>query len=392
MAQEAIVEATERVVADLDATGRHLSLTYAGVCTAYHSDEVTTGAWVARFFEGYFVPTDTREADATVYSTSDPALFSSLQSLTSGRPVPAQRDYVEMPLTDAVTLVHTRATKVTPHEDVYRLLFAQQRRMVLVTSARLEVRQEEGMQALRALTKWLLLERGWVPMHSACAAKGSQAVCITGHKASGKTSTLLNLLATNGCDLLAIDKFLVRDAGAPLEVCGLPGKGGIRVGSAILHPRLLEWLGADDPSFFSHIGAREVQQIAASNTVEQLRDRKEKIHLLPTELAQVFGVSIRPRAPLGLILIPVFDLSADTARLDPVDAEQAATMLTECYAGLLGKGEGFLLHFFDLSDAGLKERLDVVLREHLREVDAYRLTQNHTTSDQAATLVAGVLA
>jgi hypothetical protein len=391
MAQDAVESAAADVVGHIQAQGHHLRLDYAGVSTAYHSDEGTSAAWIEQFLKGYFRTSDTGEADAAVYSTADAALFASLQSLASQQPTLGKNDYVEIPLTDAVALIHTKATKVTPEEDVYRLLFTRQRRIVLVTSGNPEVRREEGMQTLRALGKWLLLEKGWIPMHSACVAKGGRAICVAGEKASGKTSTLLNLLARGGCDLLAIDKFLIRESGSHLEVCGLPGKSGIRVGSAVVHPQVLDWLARARSPFFPHISAEEVQHIAATNTPEGLRNRSEKIHLLPAELAEMFGTQITPTAPLGLLLVPVFDLGVEEPRLVSVDPEPAIMMLAECYAGLLSKGEGFLLHFFDLSDDVLKERLAMLLSRHLPQVGTYELHQNHTTNEQAAALVGNLL-
>jgi hypothetical protein len=288
---------------------------------------------------------------------------------------------VEIPLTGDLTLIHTKATKVTPAEDVYYLLFTKRRRIVLVTSGNLEVRQEEGMQTLRALSKWLMLEQGWIPMHSACVAKDGRAICVTGAKASGKTSTLLNLMGRNRCDLVATDKFLIRDAGPPLEICGVPGKAGIRAGSAIVHPQLQDWLVTETGPFFPHISAQE-----------QLRNRKEKINMLPTELTELFGTSITPMAPLALVLVPVFDLGVEESQLVRASPEQAVTILMECYAGLLSKGEGFLQPFFDLSDARLQERLALLLRRLLPEVETYALYQNHQTNEQTAKLVAGLLA
>lgn len=391
MGPQDVVAAAERVVTDLQAAGHHMCLEYAGVSVAHHSDEGTSAEWIARFLEGYFVPSDTSKAQAAIYSTADAALFTSLQSLASDQPTLGKNEYADLVLTDDVTLIHTRAAKVAPEEDVYRLLLKAQRRIVLVTSGNPEVTREEGMQTLRAVSKWLLLERGWVPLHSACVAKDGTAICVIGEKASGKTSTLLNLLARNGCDVVAIDKFLIRDAGSHMEVCGLPGKSGIRIGSAIGHPQLMNWVTDEAAPFFPHISAQEVQHIAATNTPEQLRNRPEKLHMLPTELADLFRTSITPTAPLGLLLIPVFDLGVEEPRLVPADAEQVRRMVMDCYAGLLSKGEGILLHFFDLSDAVLKDRLASLLSRHLPEAGAYALYQNHTTNEQAARLVAQVV-
>jgi hypothetical protein len=198
-------------------------------------------------------------------------------------------------------------------------------------------------------------------------------------------------MARNGCDLVAVDKFLIRDGGSHLEVCGMPGKIGIRVGSAIAQPQVLHWLAEVTDPFFPHISPEEVQHVAATNTPEQLRTRPEKIHMTPAELATLFGVSITPTAPLGLLLIPVFDLEVEETRLVRAEPEQAIGMLMNCYAGLLGKGEGFLLHFFDLSDALLEERLATLLGKHLPRVGAYVVQQNHRTNERTADLVGGLL-
>lgn len=374
-----------------DVGGHQSCLEYAGVSVAYRSDEAGTGEWIRTFFDGYFLPSAAERADATVCSTADPGLFSALQELAPGRPAVGKRAYAELPFTDSVALIRRVADKVQPGEDVFLLLFPQTRTIVLVSSGDVEVRREEGMQILRALSKWLLLERGWIPMHSACAAKNGRTICIAGGKASGKTSTLLNLLARNGCDLAAVDKFLIRDGGSGLEVCGIPGKIGIRVGTAMAQPQVLTWLAEATSPFFPNIGPDDVGHIAATSTPEQLRTRGEKIHLTPAELAVLFGGVITPAAPLGLLLIPVFDLSLEDTRLVRAAPEEAGRLLTACYDSLLSKWEGFLLHFFDLTDTLLEARLAAALGRHLPDVASYEVHQNHRTNERTAELVADLL-
>jgi hypothetical protein len=386
-----IASRAAEVARDIRGRGNQLCFEHAGVSTAYGSDESATGEWISRFFDGYFLPAGARDVDAAVYSTADPALFGALQELVPGEAAVGKRDYAEMPFTDSVALIRRVGDKVRPREDVFLLMFTEDRTIVLVTSGNVEVRREEGMQILRALNKWLLLEQGWIPMHSACAAKNGQTICVAGGKASGKTSTLLNLLARNGCDLVAVDKFLVRDGGFHLEICGIPGKIGIRVGTAIVQPQVLTWLTEATAPFFPNISPHDVQHIAATSTPEQLRTRDEKIHLTPAELAALFGGSITPTAPLGLLLAPVFDLSLEDTRLVRAEPEEAIRLLTECYVSLLSKWEGFLLHFFDLTDALLEERLAAALGRHLPDVASYEVHQNHRTNERTAELVAGLL-
>jgi hypothetical protein len=391
VAPEDIVSAAEQVVRDIEAHGHHICFEYAGVSTAYRSDESGTSEWMTRFFEGYFEPSEGRGGDVTVYSTGDAALHASLQGSAPELLGNGRGEHRRIPLTDSVTLVRKRAGTSAPRDDVFLLLSSEERRIVLVAAGHPDVRRDEGMQLVRAAVKWLLLEQGWIPMHSACAARDGRAVCITGPKASGKTSTLLNLLARNGCDLLAVDKFLIRDGGAHLEVCGIPGKAGIRVGSAIVQPRVLDWLAQPSPSFFPHISAEEVQHIAATNTPAQLRTRAEKVHLLPTELAALFGRSIAPAAPLELVLIPAFDPDIEEARLTATRPEPAIRMLTECYVGLASKGEDFLLHFFDLDDTPIQQRLAAALSKHVPRIATYEVCQSHRTNEQATELVAELL-
>lgn len=379
------------VARNIRGRGDQLCFGHAGVSTAYGSDESASGEWISRFFDGYFVPAGSGPVDAAVYSTADPALFASLQELVPEQSTVGKRDYAEVPFTDSVVLVRRMADKVRALEDVFLLLFTEDRTIVLVTSGDAEVRREEGMQIVRALIKWLLLERGWIPMHSACAAKNGRTICVAGGKGSGKTSTLLNLLARNGCDLVAVDKFLIRDEGSHLEVCGIPGKIGVRVGTAIVQPRVLTWLAEATTPFFPNLSLDEVQHIAATHTPEQLRTRGEKIHLTPAELAALFGGAITPTAPLGLVLAPVFDLTLEDSRLVRTEPEQAIRLLTECYVSLLSKWEGFLLHFFDLSDARLEQRLAAALGRHLPGVPGYEVHQNHRTNERTAELVAELL-
>jgi hypothetical protein len=90
-------------------------------------------------------------------------------------------------------------------------------------------------------------------------------------------------------------------------------------------------------------------------------------------------------------LIPIFDPAIEKARLVRTDPAEAVSGLMQCYASILGKGEGYLLHFFDLSDALIEERLAVLLGSRLPEVATYEVHQNHRTNEQTARLVAGIL-
>ena len=159
MRPDEILSRATQAADHIRAHGDHLRFEFAGVATDYCSDERATVDWITQFFEGYFAPSQTGQVDAAIYSAGDPALFAALQSLAPQQLAAARSDYVEIPFTDSVALIRRQAGKVQPREDMFLLLFEKERKILLVTSGNPEVRREEGMQTLRAVNKWLLLER-----------------------------------------------------------------------------------------------------------------------------------------------------------------------------------------------------------------------------------------
>ena len=209
------------------------------------------------------------------------------------------------------------------------------------------------MQILRALSKWLLLEQGWIPLHSACAAKNGRTICVTGGKASGKTSTLLNLLARNGCDLVAVDKFLIRDGGRA---------GGLRDPRQDRHPRRhgdRAASGADlahreATPFFPNISPHDVGTSQRPTRPTAPDPRRED----PPDPGRT-GRAVRCPSP------PPLRSACSCPRLRSVPRRtpgahrprRGSRLLTEVLRQPPEQGQGFLLHFFDLSDALLQQRL-----------------------------------
>src|SRR3712207_5804268 len=140
MKPDELVARAEHAMAGIRSRGSRLRLEYAGVSTAYCSDEDVTGGWIERFLEGYFVPADGEGADVVVHSTADPVLFAELQDLAPGRSVPGKHGYAETILADSVAVVRKTADKVSPPETVHLMLFGHDRTVLLVTSGNVEVR------------------------------------------------------------------------------------------------------------------------------------------------------------------------------------------------------------------------------------------------------------
>ena len=114
MTPDDVVSAAEAVIENVRARGSHIAFAYAGARLSYHSDEATTAEWIRRFLEGYFIPSEGGEAGIAVYSTGDPTLFASLQSLTAPAAAEGKYDHLEIARTASVALIRKTAGKVLP--------------------------------------------------------------------------------------------------------------------------------------------------------------------------------------------------------------------------------------------------------------------------------------
>ena len=97
--------------------------------------------------------------------------------------------------------------------------------------------------------KLLLIEKGWLPFHSAACIWNDTGICILGDKFAGKTSTLVNLLTRPGARFVSNDNLFLRDGGTFLEGCGFPNNAGLRIGILAAHPGLVDWIEKTTDSF-----------------------------------------------------------------------------------------------------------------------------------------------
>lgn len=391
MIEETIERECQQAISSLETMGNYIRFDFGDTNVGYYCDDVDSSQWLRHFFTGYFIPTTKLSANAFVYSTCNPGLWALLQIYTSHILSTSKEEYREIALNPQSILIHKRSKAAPIPEDIYYYLFKPERKLLIVSSGNPQIRCTQGLETIRALMKMLLIERGWLPFHAACCTKNGQGICIVGDKLVDKTSTLINLLAKKGFHIVAVDKCLLYDAGTQVLVCGLPGKVGIRPGTLLCHPPLLHWLEKNSGSFFPHISVEQVYKISAITSVEEFAAGKEKIHLLPSELAALFGVSIEAITALKLFLTPIFDPRLRASSFAPLGEERyRVELLMSNYLSLSRKGES-LWHFFNISDEILKERLSLLLTKFLPDIPIYELYQSGNTNNHSAKLVVSAL-
>jgi hypothetical protein len=363
---------------------------YQGVSVGFHTDEAALLDWFSTFFGGYFAVTTSRQSDAVVYSSQDPALFQRLKecALSGGRP---RSEFDTECVVDAEhRVIYSREVddvKGKVEENCF--ILSRSGRSVLVASpGTLKDRQKTVKRSLRNVMKLLFIEQGWLPFHAASCTWNDTGICILGGKFAGKTSTLLNLLARPGARLVTNDNLFLRDGGARLEGCGFPNKAGLRIGVLVAYPALVDWIEKTTDSFYPQINAATFREIVATTPVDELGSRSEKIVLLPTELAHQLAVAIEHVTAIELVLIVHFDPALEQSRLVPVtDPQQIREHLVANFRALGKEKQDFLQWFFDFDDATLQSALEALLEKFTSRVVFQELYQNANTNEHSAELI-----
>jgi len=380
----------QQVFADATAAWTYGNFEYQGISLGFYSDEAALLAWFAAFFGGYFTVTRSSRTDAAVYSSQDPVLFQRLKECAISRGQPRSDEETEYAVDADHRIIYRREVdEVKGKVEENCFVLSQPGRKVLVSSpGTLKDRQKTVKRSLRNMMKLLLMEKRWLPFHSAACIWNDVGICILGGKFAGKTSTLVNLLAQPGARFVSNDNLFLRDGGARLEGCGFPNKAGLRIGSLVAYPRLVDWIEKTTDAFYPQIDAETFRHIVATTPVDELGGRSEKIVLLPTELAEQFDVPIEHVTTVDLFLVVRFDPSLGQSRLVRVtDPQQVREYLAATFRSLGKEKQDFLQSFFDLDDDALRVAFEQLLAGFTDRVAVRELRQSAHTNEQSAALV-----
>ena len=380
----------QQMFAEVAAAGTYGCFEYQGISVGFYTDEPDLLDWFSKFFGGYFTVTAGQHPDAAVYSTQDPAVFERLKNSATSHGRPRSDTETEYSVDAHHRIVYSREvdeTKGKVEENSFAL--SRPGRNVLVSSpGLLKDRQKTVKRSLRNIMKLLLMEKGWLPFHSAACIWNGTGICILGGKFAGKTSTLVNLLARPGARFVSNDTLFLRDGGAFLEGCGFPNKAGLRIGALVAYPKLVDWIERTTDSFYPQIDAETFHDIVASTPAGELGGRSEKIVLLSTEIAEQFDIPIEHLTPIDLFLVVRFDPSLEQSRLVPVtDSQQIKELLAATFRSLSKEKQDFLQSFFDFDDHTLQAAFDALLDKFASRVAVHELSQNANTNEHSAALV-----
>jgi hypothetical protein len=379
----------QQMFADVADAGTYGCFEYQNISVGLFSDEAMLDRF-SKYFGGYFSVTTSNHTDAVVYSSLDPAHFSRLKEWAISRGRPRSEDETEYAVDGQHRIIYRHEVDEAKGKmgEACFVLSQPGRRVLVSSPGTLRDRQKTVKRSLRNTMKLLLMEKGWLPLHSAACIWNDTGICILGGKFAGKTSTLVNLLARPGARFVSNDNLFLRDGGTRLEGCGFPNNAGLRIGALAANPRLVDWIEKTVDSFHPGIDAETLRHIVATTPADELRSRPEKVVLLSTELADQLGVPIEHVTAIELFLVVQFDPSLQQSRLTPVtDPQQISQYLAANFRSLSKEKQDFLQDFFDFDGNSVQASFDALLEMFASRVAVVELHQNANTNEHSAELV-----
>lgn len=373
----------------LEARSEYVCFEFAGNSLGFYSEDPDVIPWLTHYFAGYFAPSNNKSPDAVIYTSGDTALFDQLYAGVSAARDPGADEYADVELAldgEHILTFDGFVNKHSPPEKICYLLDLPKRRILTAFTGATKVRQLIALRIVRDLMNLLMYDKGWVPLHATACIRNSAGVSIIGGKFAGKTSMLFNLLDQPGTKLVTNDRLFLRDGGTYLEGCGFPRQAGLRVGTLLATPKLQEWLEHASDTFYQQISAEQLHEIAAATPPAELKNRPEKIVLIPSEVAASFGVAIEPVTPIDLFVAVSYAPELEEAHFAPMEKEEFVSHATSL-GSELAKRHRYLRKFVSYDDDVLRERLAALLAKYYPTVLVRELAQNEHTNSQSVALI-----
>ncbi|MGW0854085.1 hypothetical protein [Streptomyces sp. NPDC002690] len=345
--------------------------------------------WALRYFGQWWnaaaTEADGVHGDSVVTADLDPAAYEAISLLVGdGRPT-GTVSYAKHPLVVARDGDDVVAT--SPGEGIAYRSTPSSRRLVLAGTDVWKLALSAARLA-REVARGQLLRDGWAVLHSSAVVRpDDNATLLTfGEKGAGKTTTAL-LLASNGWQLLANDRVLVRPIG-DRDVEVVPWPSAAALGLGLLDS--LDWFATAREHLrtgggFHPTQHRSVTAALLAGDPTPLRDgkgRERKVQVFPDQFPHLFDVPLATVGTAAALLFPqvIADSApglADGARtLGEGDFMSGAT--EDRYPDVFGLAQGI--------DGGGRESARAEVASRLAVLPHHAVRLSHDTQASAAVL------
>lgn len=223
---------------------------------------------------------------------------------------------------------------------------------------------------IRAIATRRLLDSGWVPLHAACVMTHAGAVCLVGRRGRGKTTAALAALQA-GARFMANDRvFIAAHPHGGFTARALPFSAGIRPPSVSLFPALTR-LVDERPDLYP-----------AGTDASADSSADPRVSLPPRILAETFGTTVVPAAPLHAVIQIDHRQGRQSSRHRTLDPPGAQASLRDAHLVELLPDDEYELARLDAEATRLRATHEELLEHAAQRVPVALLETSHPGSDE----------
>lgn len=274
----------------------------------------------------------------------------------------------------------TLFTKPSPGEPNNNMLLNLKEKKIVIDQEKDSWMKQYVIRSVRNLLRWQLYEKGYFYLHGGIVEIENAGVAYLGKKKSGKTSSILSILAkcnekyiTNDDITLNIDN--------DIFALGWPRAIGVRNDT-------IEAIDKFTNGFLENsINLKHPRH--SDNNVNMIdSDKLATKCFLPIEISRLLNCDIKSKTKLKVIIFPMFVNSIEDISLKHVDKKQALNYLKDNLELKPDKHSDFLADCFDiLSTEKLYKKLEILADN----IPCYVLKQKFNNLDIGAELVRGLV-
>jgi hypothetical protein len=264
---------------------------------------------------------------------------------------------------------------VTPSEyEPDRVVWADDRhRRIAVVGKPSDWLTLQVVRSIRYLLRWQAYARGDLLLHGGLVEAAGFGIVFAGGKRSGKTSSVLSLLAEGASAFVSNDDITISDTAGGLFGYGSPRTVKVRTDALLALLRSVPALGGllsglSHPTN-AYAGRHHTVEAVAIGTAKTMPG---SLWVRCAELAAVTGCVLRAEAPVHAVVFPSFDAAVRDPAIRLLSGDTALAALSANVESQATKYDDYLPAWFPETNRARREQLTTRL---LREVPCFALTQ-----------------
>ena len=262
-------------------------------------------------------------------------------------------------------------------------------REILISESSRSWRTLQMLRMIRNILRWEAFVTGDLFLHGGLVDMNGIGVAYVGGKKSGKTSSILAALLTEGSRLVSNDDLTIREKNGQLIAYGWPRTINVRRDTIRslqkVAPGLLDLI--PDAKHPANIWPGPHNE-GVPNLSDPVRSLPHSLWIYPAELTKATRSMTTRTSEVKVIIFPQFDDSVENPLLEQISPTEAAELITPHVEERAVKSDPFLRAYY--IDTG-KESRAAMVEKLLCTASFFRLQQNMSLLQEAAQLVRKVI-